>query len=159
MKTRNQAIDYAFSLLTVDEVLFRTAIKEQREYARSHQDVLSTTRYTKARVLGYAVGFIRNFFANEVESYKVIATGLTASQSAVMRLSASIAMHAIEDWYNFSNSSKLHRKFYGEKASTMFEAFLELEPWMTSNVRYYYTPTSFSFNCLKIDRTKKDERR
>jgi len=158
MKTRNQAIDYAFLLLTVDEVLFRAAIKEQREYARSHHDSLSITRYTKARVLGYAVGFIRNFFANEVKSYQAIATGLT-SRSAITRLGASIAMHAIEDWCNFYNSLKLHRKFYGEKASTMFEAFLELEPWMTSNVRYHYAPTSFSFNCLKIDRAKKDERR
>jgi len=157
MRIRNQAIDYAFLLLTIDDALFRAAIKEQRGYAPQS---LSITRHTKARVLGYAVGFIRNFFAKN--SYENIASGLIA-ESAITRLGASIAMHAIKDWCNFYDTYKLHRgfyrEFYGNKASTMFEAFLELEPWMTSNVGYDSPPTSFSFNALKIDRTKKDERR
>lgn len=147
MKTRNQAITHAFSLLTIDNVLFRAAIKEQRAYA-PHNQLVSNTLYTKARVLGFAVCFIRDFFVQGGKSFDEIAFGLI-SQSAIVRLGASIAMHAIDLWMDCYNRPFLNR-FKGED---MFTAFLELEPWMHYNMR------TAGSNGLNINIALKDERR
>lgn len=150
MRTRNQAINHAFSLLTIDDVLFRAAIKEQREYAHNHNQSLSITCYTKARVLGFAVGFIRDFFVQGGKSFDEIAFGLIA-QSAIVRLGASIAMHAIELWMDCYNCPSLNRNRL--KGEDMFTAFLELEPWM------HYSMRTAGSNSLNINITLKDERR
>jgi hypothetical protein len=140
-RTRNQAINHAWLLLTAESPRFKPLLSETRHdevYAHNSGTGLGVditagigfTKYSKLRIMAFATGFLRDFFAKGGTGYRVLAEALSAQQPA-MRAGALIAMNVISDYLQAVAYPKT--PYYGYNIEEVYSAFLELAPWMRSD--------------------------
>lgn len=139
-RTRNQAINHAWLLLTAESPLLKPLLSETRHdevYVHNGTGLgagittgIGFTKYSKLRIMAFATGFLRDFFAKGGTDYRVLAEALSDWQPA-MRAGALIAMNAISDYLQAVAYPKT--PYYNYNIEEVYSAFLELAPWMHSD--------------------------
>ena len=141
MRTRNEAFRRAIYLLEAagiseDYIVPEELLKEERARLRqaraSYKINIPLETVCQGRVLGFARRELDYFYRNG-ESYKSIAEAHWLNLPA--RLGAKLAMEVIRFTQAVKEQLAIetsHQRYLKQRVEKMFEAFLEVEPWLNA---------------------------